>query len=216
MRTNPCAETSQSDPLSIDAEIIRILPDFLWVALIVWAIYYLSPRFKSDVLPRLKTFKALGMEAEFLEARLNNAAVAKKISIELADRKHIARRIARVGEVMAGTRLLWVDDQPAGNMAESDIIEALGATVEHVTTTADGLQRLRIRTYDLILSDMAREGRDDEGAQFAKLAHERKPDIPIIFYVGRPRPRPDCAFGITTRPDELIHLVLDVMERKRS
>ena len=45
------------------------------------------------------------------------------------------------------------------------------------------------------------------------------PDTPVIFYVGevdeRRGPPPGSA-GITNRPDELLHLVLDVLERRRS
>jgi hypothetical protein len=40
----------------------------------------------------------------------------------------------------------------------------------------------------------------------------------VIFYVGRLDPgaeRPAGSFGITNRPEELLHLVLDVLERTR-
>jgi hypothetical protein len=40
----------------------------------------------------------------------------------------------------------------------------------------------------------------------------------VIFYVGEPDPKkgtPVYAFGLTNRPDELVHLVLDILERKK-
>ena len=41
---------------------------------------------------------------------------------------------------------------------------------------------------------------------------------PVIFYIGIFDPKlgiPGGAFGITNRPDELLHLVLDALERKK-
>jgi hypothetical protein len=37
----------------------------------------------------------------------------------------------------------------------------------------------------------------------------------LVFYVGRERDVPIGAFGLTSRPDELLNLVLDVLERTR-
>lgn len=40
---------------------------------------------------------------------------------------------------------------------------------------------------------------------------------PIIYYVGSAdpsRPVPVGAFGLTARPDELLHLVMDALERR--
>ena len=41
---------------------------------------------------------------------------------------------------------------------------------------------------------------------------------PLIFYIGVVDPdkdKPAQAFGITKRPDELLHLTLDALERKK-
>lgn len=42
---------------------------------------------------------------------------------------------------------------------------------------------------------------------------EHRP-VPVIFYVGRAREgAPAAAFGLTTRPEEMWHLVMDALER---
>jgi len=43
--------------------------------------------------------------------------------------------------------------------------------------------------------------------------------VPVIFYIGYPDPSkgvPPHAFGITHRPDELLHLIMDALERVKS
>ena len=83
---------------------------------------------------------------------------------------------------------------------------------------------LRQTHYDLVISDIAREGAADEGLRF--LSAMRRPDNgrptifrPTIFYVGlydAAKGIPPYAFGITNSPDELLHYVMDVLERERS
>ena len=77
---------------------------------------------------------------------------------------------------------------------------------------------LPLVTADVLISDMERYANKKAGLQLL----ERIKDLPerpaTIFYVGRlgrERGEPPGAFGITDRPDELIHLVLDVLERER-
>jgi len=77
---------------------------------------------------------------------------------------------------------------------------------------------LHQKKYDVIISDMARTDEDDAGLRF--LIKFRKVDetTPVIFYIGTYDPKlgkPIGAFGITNRPDELLHLVLDALERKK-
>ena len=38
----------------------------------------------------------------------------------------------------------------------------------------------------------------------------------VIFYVAESKGPPKVAFGIATRPDELMHLIADALERRRS
>ena len=78
---------------------------------------------------------------------------------------------------------------------------------------------LRNDDYDLILSDMARDDKAMAGLEFLEQCRKESKSIPVIFYIGVLDPTkgvPPQAFGITNRPDELLHLTLDVLERKKS
>ena len=65
---------------------------------------------------------------------------------------------------------------------------------------------------------LARENNDTAGVDALPSLRSAAPETPVVFYIGQESTRgvPVGAFGITNRPDELLHLVLDVLERRRS
>ncbi len=72
--------------------------------------------------------------------------------------------------------------------------------------------------FDLILSDMDRDGQSDAGMELLRNLRLSDCPIPLVFYVGKVDPDrgvPVRAFGIADQPQPLLHLVLDVLERQR-
>jgi CheY-like chemotaxis protein len=117
-----------------------------------------------------------------------------------------------------GARILWIDDHPEWSDWEHRVLEELGTHVIWATTTGKALEILASQSIDLILSDIARG--DDEQAGLSGLTQIRQvhPDTPLVFYVSdlnEEKGPPAGSSGITNRPDELLHLVLDVLERGR-
>jgi CheY-like chemotaxis protein len=126
------------------------------------------------------------------------------------------RRAQLVGPVIKGARILWVDDRPQNNHGECRLLTALGAEVWQVRSTEEALAALPHGRWDLLLSDMGREGVSDAGLQMLKRLPPKSP--PVVFYVGHvdeSQPVPPGAFGIADLPEPLLHLVLDVLERHR-
>ncbi len=102
----------------------------------------------------------------------------------------------------------WVDDLPENNHSECRLLMALGADVLQLRSTQEGLAALAQGPWDLVLSDMARDGIADAGLQM--LRHLPRGSPPVVYYVGRAnksRPVPRGAFGIADRPQPLLHLV---------
>jgi CheY-like chemotaxis protein len=93
----------------------------------------------------------------------------------------------------------------------------LKTEVDTAKSTDEALVMLSRGNYDLVLSDMSRNG--DAVAGLTLLTHLREAKAtPVIFYVGVFDPAkgvPAHAFGMTNRPDELLHLTLDAIERKK-
>ena len=127
-----------------------------------------------------------------------------------------SRRLAANAALVTGARILWVDDEPANNRIEARIFETAGARVIMVASTDAADHEVARSRFDLVISDIARGSEPDAGLKMAAGLVRRGIDVPMIFYVGEAKkPVPAVAFGITDRPDELIHLVVDALARQR-
>jgi CheY-like chemotaxis protein len=153
---------------------------------------------------------------------LRGSGLERSPEVEAFEREVIAhssalRRARLVAPVIEGARILWVDDIPANNRNECRVLHALGAAVEQVRSTKEVLDRFARQPYDLLLSDIDRDGVPDAGLQM--LGHLPRGSPPVVFYTGwvdESRGVPRGAFGIADRPESLLHLVLDALERKRA
>ena len=129
--------------------------------------------------------------------------------------------------VYEGAEILWVDDRPSNNRNESRMLRSFGALITFAATTDEAQEALKVassqvRPFHIILSDISRDlpPPPDTGAGLKMLATFRAQGIslPLIFYVGQPKPgaaTPDGAFGITNRPDVLLTLVGDALAQGR-
>jgi CheY-like chemotaxis protein len=127
------------------------------------------------------------------------------------------RRAQLVQPVLEGARAPWVDDHPRNNAYECRTLTALGIQVEFAVSTEEALAKSRGVSYDVILSDIARE-RPDAGLVLLGRLREAGCLTEVVFYVGQMDKRwgvPVGAFGITNQPEPLLHLVFDVIERRR-
>ena len=130
-------------------------------------------------------------------------------------------------KVYEGAEILWVDDRPSNNRNESRMLRSFGALITFACTTDEARDSIntavtQARSFDLLLSDISRDlpPPPDATAGLQMLAEFRKEGItlPVIFYVGVPKPGADVpagAFGITHRPDILLTLVGDALSRIR-
>jgi CheY-like chemotaxis protein len=132
------------------------------------------------------------------------------------------RRAQRSADRLNGTVVLWVDDHPENNAWERRVLGSLGVrflTVERTESAEASLAQESSagRSFDLIISDIARDNADEDGILGLSRLRAAAPRTPIVFYVGalKGMGTPPGAFGITNDPEELLHLVLDVVDRTR-
>ncbi|NOT27712.1 MAG: hypothetical protein HOP16_16620 [Acidobacteria bacterium] len=126
------------------------------------------------------------------------------------------RRARMVAPVLQGARILWVDDHPENNTWERSLLKTFNAETTTVETTRSALACLESERFDIVLSDGRRENVPDEGLRALPSIEKASAEASVIFYVGALRSgRPAGAFGITNEPNELLHLILDALERKR-
>jgi CheY-like chemotaxis protein len=197
--------------------LLGVLPALVWAAFAVWTIRFLAPQIISLV-GRLRSFKGLGIELEFaIDGRLERAAENQRVTVALTQRIELRARLSLVGGIVRGVRILWVDDVPENNVEERALLSELGARIRQANNTKAALTELRTQTFDVVISDMKRGEEPTAGLTLLAEMRQSHFNTPVIIYTGTDQLnqlRPANVFGITNRPDELVHLVLDAHERQ--
>jgi CheY-like chemotaxis protein len=159
------------------------------------------------------------IDADLLrDERIGSDVEVAKLTEEFIGNYPSIRRARIVARFLDGAKILWVDDHPGNNLNEVRVLEEFGIRIDHVRSTTEALNRLLGRSFDLILSDIDRDGNNNAGTEFLSALRTSGCPIPLVFYVGKVDPTrgvPAGAFGIAHQPEPLIHLVLDALERQR-
>ena len=190
-------------------------PHVLWGLLLVWVLRKVGwPAVRSAML-RVKAVE-LGPVRVEIESGVESAAAARGVEVPEREKKMVAKRLRSAQPQLAMTRVLWIDDVPAGNKAEIGLLNGLGATIDLARGDGEARERLKGAVYDIVLSDIRRGQCRDAGIRFLPEVSDAILAPPVIFYVRESQGTPGGAFGIATRPDELMHLIVDAVERKGS
>ncbi len=121
--------------------------------------------------------------------------------------------------VFKSAKFLWVDDVPENNLNERQMFQQLGAVIDVSKSTDDALKILGRAEYDLVISDMTRDGCPTAGLDLLARVRASRNRTPLVFYLGvidETKGVPAGAFGLTNRPDELLHLTVDGLARRYS
>lgn len=199
-----------------------------WPALIGWALL----RFSAPLLRFLDNLGEARLKGGGVEVQLKSRLVESLAAATAKQHAEAGEPVAQVTATavrdaqtvadrlddstlrrMQGQSLLWVDDNPLGNLYERRALEAVGLRITQATSTEAALKLLRSKRYALVISDMHRPG--DERAGFTLLEAMRAggDTTPVIFYHGRPSAqlREEAlrlgGNGSTTQPNELLELV---------
>lgn len=202
-------------------ELIKIIPSILWMLFLIILLYLFRNPIKNELLPRVSGLKAFGVELTFVREELDKAIEkqGKKVAvISMDERSRVLRRAEKVVSVLQGAQILWVDDNPDNNIYLRKIMRSLGIFVDTARSTTEGISMLQQTQYDVVISDMKRDGNPNEGIEFLDEMLLHNLYRWTIFYTGEldfSKGTPAYAFGITNRPDYLLHYVMDILERER-
>lgn len=205
-----------------------------WTGLAIYVVWLLRGALVGTV------NRLTGVEAWGVKFTLEGAAQAMAQAFEIAakntkwpaeapeqERQAALAKAKARRSVYEGAEILWVDDRPSNNRNESRMLRSCGAFITFACTTEEAREaiaaaKVEARPFNLLLSDIARDVPPPPHAQAGldMLAAFRKEGItlPVIFYVGIPKPgsgTPPDAFDLTHRPDILLTLVGDALERAR-
>src|SRR3954451_23448364 len=182
------------------ADVVEVLLAPLWTVLVAFIALFLLWLFRA---PLRRLAIELGIsKVKLLGMELDPEALAEETKRAYEDREvepptaHVLRSLAalaaRLAPLARGKRILWVDDQPHGNVEEVRVFRQLGVDVENALTTAEAVGRLEKdpARFDLVVSDWKREDADDAGPgllmQLQTSEHRHRP---FIFYVGEVTPK---------------------------
>ena len=148
---------------------------------------------------------------------LEESVSRKTLLVSNAQKESLFRRMAYVKDMKRDIRALWFDDTPDCELSELRLILALGIKMDRAATPSEAEQFIQNTAYDFIISDIWQQDNSKGGIEFFNTLVEKGIRIPTVFYITKfdeARGTPPYAFGITNRPNDLLHLVMDVIERK--
>ena len=209
----------------MEKELIKTIPSILWFIFVLVLFILFYKRIRDELLPKLGGIKAAGVELSFVENSIDAAIQFGEksdvwdVEVPEKDKKAALNRAKRYLDTFRNARILWADDYPENNRNERRMFRQLQADIDIARNSNEALEMLRYDIYDLVISDIGRDDKDDlNGLQFLSKLRKTDADTPVIFYIGvmeTGKGVPEHAFGITNRPDELLHLTLDALERNR-
>ena len=154
------------------------------------------------------------MDAKELDASITR----KQMQLSDAQKNALVARMAAVKDRKTPIKALWLDDDfDAPELSEMRLIKALNVQLDRVFDENLAEKMMDETPYDLIISDMKRGDNSKAGIEFLQKLVAQNKRLPMIFYLiahTESRGTPPFAFGITNSPSELVHLVMDVIERK--
>lgn len=207
---------------TVAVEIIKTVPAALWVGFAV--LVYLTMR--HALLPqfgRLTNVKTAGIELRFAEKLMDEAAAQQGAAMQspASDTRAAISRLDHAADLMAGGRILWVDDNPEWTEPLVRLFRQVGMAVDSIRSTSEALAALRQRSYDLVITDMLRhteQPAETAGYTLIDALEKQGSELPIIMLTATFDPWRGVhprLFAYTNRIDELVQYVIDVMERVR-
>jgi CheY-like chemotaxis protein len=219
-------------------DLLKGIAAALWVVLAL--LVFLS--FRKALGARLPFLTKLGLtptgvSMEFAQQKLDEATGKTKPearrAVTQATKRAVLNRVERNADLLGRARVLWVDDHPENNRPIVDLLDRFGAVVETPRSNAAALELMKTTHFHVVLSDV---GRDDEGPEQrlagVRLAEEvfARTGQQTILFTARfdPLRLPEAGdaerlalaltvsrvvSGRTNRYDEVLHLILDTLER---
>lgn len=110
-------------------------------------------------------------------------------------------------------RLLWVDDNPDNNLYECVALLESGFVIATATTNRAAHRYLDETAFDLVITDIGRDARIDDGAALVREISAAHPGLPVIVYTGDAAIAQDdmTALGATAVLDEAEALIATVL-----
>jgi hypothetical protein len=98
---------------------VDLVAALIWPLLLLVALVAFRKPIRDQLLPRLPGVKAFGVELSFAQSALEEASPGKPDVTEKGQTAVVAG-LRRDGHLLAGARMLWVDNEPSGTSMSGD------------------------------------------------------------------------------------------------
>ena len=220
------------------ADLLGGIAALLWVVVALVAILILRGILRTNrgTLTKLGLGPG-GVTLEFAEAKLDESVRRSdeqtRQTVGDAAKRSVLDRLQRNADLLRRARILWADDHPENNLPIVELLRRFGAGVDTPRSNDEALSLLTANRYDVVISDVAR---DDEGPRSdlmgVELAEQvfKRWGLRVLLFTGRFNPATlpgatdaerlelveqlqRCVFASTNRVDEVLHYILDILER---
>lgn len=201
---------------------LALLLGYLKLAALIAAAVFIASSWGDlrMLIPRISHLEAAGVKIDIdrlaFDLRRQPADVSTENRLNELQAQGAISRALRVRKVFEGAKILWIDDKPAANIPFRRILRDLGAYVETARDSDEAIKMIGYERFDLTISDINRGNENGIDALTKLIAAGMT--ARTIFYVLTVKPElpvPQDALGIASRPDDLLNLVIDGLERAR-
>jgi len=181
-----------------------------------------------DLLDRVESAKVGDVELSLtkLDKATSNLPPELTKSLQLDSQKRFIQRAQRNPELFKDVKALVIQDNEERAKALVSYLSSLGFLVDIAICGDEAESRLINRFYDFVISDIKWDACSDHhknGLEFLQYAKSNRFNRPTIFYITdfkfqiplHPTLQYGFAAGITDRLDEVLHLIIDVLERPK-
>jgi CheY-like chemotaxis protein len=121
---------------------------------------------------------------------------------------------------LQGAKILWVDDNPDGQIYERHALEQLGIEFTLANNTNDAVRLLQQQRFRLVITDFARKDDPQGGYTLLEALRKIQPSTPLVIYSGSANPdliaeaKRRGAYTETNQPQELFDAAVDAIKSK--
>jgi hypothetical protein len=190
------------------------VPTLVWAGVVVSALILFRRQLQA-LLPRVQKVSAAGVDVSFVADGLDAAAKQQQVPIDAGRRDRAAARAAAHPDLLRGARVIWLDPRPAHNRAERQTFRDLDVDVVAETDVDAAISLVERNDPDVVITNYGAPPAAGV-ANAVQVGNRVGGLVPVIVYsVGTAgKPVPEGCFAQTDRPDELLHLVMDALERR--
>ncbi len=194
------------------------VPTLVWASVIVTALLVLKAPLR-DLIPRVEKVSAAGVDVSFTAAQLSAAAKAKDLKLPAPDTRGVARRAAEQTDLLRRARVVWLDPVLENIEPELNAFRSLGLQIKVTNTVVDAVAAA-ISNPDIVITNYGKDAPGGPNAlQLVAGLRKQGLRIPVLVYTKGidedKQSTPGGVFAQTTRPDRLLHYVIDALEHGR-